>query len=101
MKDQLSVRDLLATQTTKKSLPEEQVEKPFVVNLDDDLSEVFLAMAKQGNKQTLVKNTQQEVVGVITSGDALRLLARLLKRSEFSNLKLDSIHWDEVPEYMI
>jgi len=55
---------------------------PYVVHVEDQVSEVVYNMAEQKLDYALVADAEERLVGIFTSTDACRLLYRLLGREK-------------------
>ncbi|MDZ4660697.1 MAG: CBS domain-containing protein [Pseudomonadota bacterium] len=83
------------------SVEDVMVANPFKVVRGQLLAEVAQRMAEKKYGCAIIENDKGEVAGIFTTTDALFLLSRLLKDSEYAKLKLDEINWSRFPEYMI
>ncbi len=98
----VSERDVKSlTKTSGASVEEIMVAHPYRVKRGQLLTEVAQKMAEKKYGCAIIENDKNEVIGIFTTTDALFLLSRLLKESEYSKLKIEQINWSKFPKYMI
>lgn len=76
----VSERDLLKAKDHNYSLSEVVTKNPFIVGEEADLSAVVETMADYKYGSVLIVNSTNELIGIFTTIDALRLLVRFLDK---------------------
>ena len=98
----VSERDLKSKgKSNSTSVDDVMVANPYRVKRGQLLAAVAQKMAEKKYGCAVIEDDKGDVVGIFTTTDALFLLSRLLKDSEYAKLKLEQINWSRFPEYMI
>ncbi len=73
---------------------------PFCVKKGASLAQVARSMAEQRIGSAIVKDENDQVVGIFTTTDGMRLLSEILKKEGAGRNQPHEIGYDTFPEYM-